>query len=116
MQKDNLCPFCIHSIPQRNSGIGLVDCPVRGYGNACQMQCDDYRENPRLAQLMSLAVDAIKEFEDASSGDASASIKAKAAARSCALQEAVAAMLDISYDKAADLLRMNGNYKERSKP
>ena len=106
MTRDNICPFCIFAIPQKNTELGLVDCIHHGYGNACQMQCKDYRENPRLAQLKEKAKAAIREFNQLSETNGSTSAAAKKAAiRSCTLQEAFAAILDIPYDQAAELLR-----------
>lgn len=105
MNHDNICRFCAYSVPQKNSCVGLVDCPLMGYGNAYQRECSNYQENPRLAALKKLAVEAIKEF-DALNNTNSASAKTKAAAaRSVAMQEAFAAMLDVSYDDAAEYLR-----------
>lgn len=105
MNHDNICRFCAYSVPQKNSCLGLVDCWLIGYGNACQRECSHYKENPRLAALKKLAVEAIKEF-DALNNTNSASAETKAAAaRSVAMQEAFAAMLDVSYDDAAEYLR-----------
>lgn len=65
----------------------------------------------RVAALKKLAVEAISEFDEMNAGNsASAQTKMveatkRAAARSCALQEAVAVMLDIPYDQAAEMLR-----------
>lgn len=104
MERNNICRFCAYSVPQKNSCLGLVDCWLIGYGNACQRECSHYKENPRLAALKKLAVEAIKEF-DALNNTNSASAETKAAAaRSVAMQEAFAAMLDISYDDAAKML------------
>lgn len=63
MNKKNLCPFCQYAVPQKNSGLGLVDCPCKGYGNAHQTECASFRENSRLASLKEAAIEAIKEFD-----------------------------------------------------
>lgn len=107
MKKNNLCWRCNYSTPQSNSGMGLVDCPVVGCGNVCHTVCDHFRPNPRLSKLLDTATEAVKNFERMK-GTATAAEQKKAAARSCAMQEAVAIMLDISYDDAAELLRDGG--------
>ncbi len=104
MNKKNLCPWCEYAIPQANSGQGLVDCPVMGYGNVCQTVCNRFKPNPRLSKLVDAAEEAIREFECAK-GVATAAEQKKAAVRSCAMQEAIAIMLDVSYDDVAEWLR-----------
>lgn len=112
MNHDNICRFCAYSAPQKNSCLGLVDCRLLGYGNACQRECRHYKENPRLAALKKLAVEAIKEF-DALNNTNSASAKTKAtAARAVAMQEAFAVMLDVLYDDAAEYLRKEADRED----
>lgn len=103
MNKKNLCPWCKNAIPQANSGLGLVDCPVMGYGNACQTVCDHFRPNPRLSKLADAALEAVKDFERMKD-TATAVEQKKAAVMSCAMQEALAIMLDVSYDDVAEWL------------
>lgn len=105
MNKKNLCPFCQYAVPQKNSGVGLVDCPCKGYGNAHQTECDSFRENSRLASLKEAAIEAIKAFH-CLNGDENHSKTAlqRASIRSCTMQEAFAIMMDISYDDAAEML------------
>ena len=104
MNEKNLCRWCKYAIPQANSGLGLVDCPVTGYGNTCQTVCNHFRPNPRLSKLADAAEEAIREFEYAKD-TATAAEQKKAAVRSCAMQEALAIMLDVSYDDVAEWLR-----------
>lgn len=106
MKKDNICPFCEHAIPQKNCGFGLVDCQCKGYGNAHSTECDKFRENSRLASLKEAAIEAIKEFDRLTKdGEIAKAALKRASIRSCAMQEAFAIMLDISYDDAAEILR-----------
>lgn len=106
MNKKNLCPFCQYAVPQKNSGLGLVDCPCKGYGNAHQTECASFRENSRLASLKEAAIEAIEEFDRLNKdGKISKAALQRASIRSCAMQEAFAIMLDISYDDAAEMLR-----------
>lgn len=103
MNTKNLCAWCQYAIPQANSGLGLVDCPMMGYGNACQTVCNCFRPNPRLSKLADAAEEAIREFEYAKD-TATAAEQKKAAVRSCAMQEALAIILDVSYDDVAEWL------------
>ena len=96
MNEKNLCRWCKYAIPQANSGLGLVDCPVT--------VCNHFRPNPRLSKLADAAEEAIREFEYAKD-TATAAEQKKAAVRSCAMQEALAIMLDVSYDDVAEWLR-----------
>ena len=102
MNTKNLCAWCQYAIPQANSGLGLVDCPMMGYGNACQTVCNCFRPNPRLSKLADAAEEAIREFEYAK--DTATAEQKKAAVRSCAMQEALAIILDVSYDDVAEWL------------
>ena len=112
MNKQNLCPTCKYGSPQDNSGLGLVNCIChkgRACGNAYQKECESYRENARIARLKSAAVEAINDFNKlyaipVDGNEAHAAEMAKAAARSCHMQEAYAIILDIGYDLAAEIL------------
>ena len=98
----NICLFCAYSVGANRWGPGLVDCPVVGLGNCRRSQCRHYRENERLRYLINEAAAAIGEFKQLQETVGSQSIRLqKAAARSCALQEAIAIILDVSYDEAA---------------
>ena len=106
MYKENICPFCKHAIPQKNCGLGLVNCQCKGYGNAYKTECDSFRENSRLASLKEAAIEAIKEFDRLNKdGEISKAALQRVSIRSCAMQEAFAIMMDISYDDAAEMLR-----------
>ena len=106
MNKKNICPFCKYATPQKNCGLGLVDCQCKGYGNAYKTECDSFRENSRLASLKEAAIEAIEEFDRLNKdGEISKAALQRASIRSCAMQEAFAIMLDISYDDAAEMLR-----------
>ena len=106
MRRENICLLCQYAIPQKNSGLGLVDCSCKGYGNAHQTECDSFRENSRLASLKEAAIEAIKEFEHLNKDEEiSKAALQRASIRSCAMQEAFAIMLDIGYDDAAEILR-----------
>ena len=105
MNKKNVCPFCQYAVPQKNSGLGLVDCPCKGYGNAHQTECASFRENSRLTSLKEAAIEAIKTFDCLKKDEKhSKAALQRAAIRSCAMQEAFAIMLDIDYDDAAEML------------
>lgn len=98
----NICLFCAYSVGANIWGLGMVDCPVVGLGNCRRSQCRHYRENERLLALLNAAAAAIREFERLRETVGSHSMRLqKAAARSCALQEAIAIILDVSYDEAA---------------
>jgi hypothetical protein len=92
--------------------MGLVDCPKKGHGNAYETKCEHFFENTHLLRLREAAVNAIREFERIADLHHGHTTKAgeqnidlvRAAARSCAMQEAYAIMLGISYDTAAGLL------------
>lgn len=106
MDKKNICPFCECAIPQKNCGMGLVNCPLKGCGNAHKTECDCFRENSRLVSLREAAIDAIKEFDRLNEGgQSSKAAMQNVAARSCVMTEAFATMLDIGYDDAAEMLR-----------
>lgn len=98
----NICCFCAYSVGAHRWGMGLVNCPVVGLANCRESKCPHYRENERLRYLINEAAAAIGKFKQLQETVGSHSIRLqKAAARSCALQEAVAIMLDVSYDEAA---------------
>lgn len=106
MNKENICPFCQHSIPQKTCGLGLVDCLCKGYGNAHQTECESFRENSRLARMKAATIEAIKEFDRLNEDEESSkTAKQRAAIRSCAMQEAFAIAMNIGYDDAAEMLR-----------
>lgn len=106
MNIKNICPFCKYAIPQKNSGLGLVDCQCKGYGNVCQTVCGSFRPNERLSRLKEAAIEAIREFDHLNkSGQYAKAAMQNAAARACVMTEAFAIMLDISYDDAAETLR-----------
>lgn len=106
MDKKNICPFCEHAIPQKNNGLGLVDCQCKGYGNACQTVCGGFHPNERLSRLKEAAIDAIKEYERLrlTDGKGSKAAVQRAAIRSCTMTEAFAIMLDIDYDDAEEMM------------
>lgn len=106
MDKKNICPLCQYAVPQKNCGLGLINCACKGLGNARQSECDRFRENSRLASLKEAAIDEIKKYERLRLADGKGSKAAvqRAAIRSCAMTEAFAVMLDIDYDDAAEML------------
>lgn len=98
----NICRFCAYSLEEKRSGLGLVCCPVVGLANVRESQCCHYRVSERKIALLNEAVAAIREFEQLRETVSSHSMRLqKAAARSCALQEALSIVLDVSYDEAA---------------
>lgn len=114
MRRENICPLCQYAVPQMNCGLGLVDCPCKGYGNAHQAECDCFRENSRLASLKEAAIEAIKEFNRLNESMQSPNVALqKASIRSCTMQEAFAIMMDISYDDAAEILQNSAKKQER---
>lgn len=125
MNKNNICPFCQYAIPQKNCGLGLVNCQCKGYGNARQTECNSFCENSRLASLKDAAIEAIKAYYDLieaikefdrpnKGGEISKAALKRASIRSCAMQEAFAIMLDISYDDAAEILWELAKYGNKS--
>ena len=108
MMMKNICPFCCHSIADKNTGLGIVGCrgvitaehKHFGCGNAYAQDCLYFMENPRMSKLKEIAVEAIRAFN--TSDDAND--RRVLAVKACALQEAFAAMLDISFDEASEFL------------